>query len=125
VSGSWQRVRKVVPYAALAALFAGIALSIPKSKPRAAESGEVEVREGVRHPRVVVLGIDGLDPEILAETMAKYPERMRNFARLAQEHGIHPLGTSTPPQSPVAWSNFITGRDPGGHGVFDFCTAIR
>jgi predicted AlkP superfamily phosphohydrolase/phosphomutase len=25
-----------------------------------------------------------------------------------------------PPQSPVAWSNFITGLDPGGHGIFDF-----
>ena len=25
-----------------------------------------------------------------------------------------------PPQSPVAWSNFITGMDPGGHGIFDF-----
>jgi predicted AlkP superfamily phosphohydrolase/phosphomutase len=25
-----------------------------------------------------------------------------------------------PPQSPVAWSTFITGMDPGGHGIFDF-----
>jgi hypothetical protein len=25
-----------------------------------------------------------------------------------------------PPQSPVAWSTFITGLDPGGHGIFDF-----
>ncbi len=25
-----------------------------------------------------------------------------------------------PPQSPVAWSNFITGTDAGGHGIFDF-----
>jgi hypothetical protein len=25
-----------------------------------------------------------------------------------------------PPQSPVAWSSFITGLDPGGHGIFDF-----
>ena len=25
-----------------------------------------------------------------------------------------------PPQSPVAWSNFITGLDAGGHGIFDF-----
>jgi predicted AlkP superfamily phosphohydrolase/phosphomutase len=30
------------------------------------------------------------------------------------------LETSSPPQSPVAWSNFITGMDPGGHGIFDF-----
>jgi GAF domain-containing protein len=38
---------------------------------------------------VVVLGIDGLDPEILAETIALYPERMRTSARLAAEQGIH------------------------------------
>ena len=25
-----------------------------------------------------------------------------------------------PPLSPVAWSTFITGMDPGGHGIFDF-----
>ena len=30
------------------------------------------------------------------------------------------MGTSLPPQSPVAWSNFITGKNPGGHGIFDF-----
>ena len=33
---------------------------------------------------------------------------------------VRPLGTSIPPQSPVAWSTFITGLDPGGHGIFDF-----
>src|SRR4030042_3103801 len=31
-----------------------------------------------------------------------------------------PLQTSIPPQSPVAWSNFNPGTDPGGHGIFDF-----
>jgi predicted AlkP superfamily phosphohydrolase/phosphomutase len=30
------------------------------------------------------------------------------------------LATSNPPQSPVAWSNFISGTNPGGHGIFDF-----
>ena len=45
---------------------------------------------------------------------------MPNFARLAASGTFSPLGTSIPPQSPVAWSNFITGLDPGGHGIFDF-----
>ena len=73
------------------------------------------------HKRVVVLGIDGLDPEFLAETIRLYPEQMPNFRKLiAEGDGIQSLGTSTPPQSPVAWSNFITGLDPGGHGIFDF-----
>ncbi len=71
--------------------------------------------------RVVVLGIDGLDPDILQEAMERYPDRMQNFRALAKaSDGIQPLGTTTPPQSPVAWSSFITGLNPGSHGVYDF-----
>ena len=73
-----------------------------------------------KFPRMVVLGIDGLDPDILAEAIERFPNRTRNFQWLANASGIHSLGTSTPPQSPVAWSNFITGLNPGGHGIFDF-----
>lgn len=74
-----------------------------------------------RFPRLVVLGIDGMDPELLAEVIERFPDRTRNFQWLAEQAaGIQSLGTSIPPQSPVAWSNFITGRDPGGHGIFDF-----
>jgi predicted AlkP superfamily phosphohydrolase/phosphomutase len=67
---------------------------------------------------IFVLGIDGVDPVILDRLMSE--GRMPNFARLAKEGTYQTLGTSTPPQSPVAWSNFITGRNPGGHGMFDF-----
>lgn len=70
--------------------------------------------------RVVVIGVDGLDPEILGETIKLYPEHTKHWAQLAAMQGIHSLGTSNPPQSPVAWSNFITGRNPGGHGIYDF-----
>lgn len=74
-----------------------------------------------RFPALVILGVDGMDPEILAEVMAKHPERMANFRWLVDRaDGIRSLGTSTPPQSPVAWSNFITGMNPGGHGIYDF-----
>ncbi len=73
------------------------------------------------HPRLVVLGIDGMDPELLAEVIERFPDRTTNFQWLVESAGgIQSLGTSIPPQSPVAWSNFITGRDPGGHGIFDF-----
>ncbi|HGY92178.1 MAG TPA: hypothetical protein ENK43_13495 [Planctomycetes bacterium] len=86
-----------------------------------AASGEEHAAKQTTHPRLVVLGIDGMDPDILEEVMRLYPERMQNFRWLIdQGDGIHSLGTSTPPQSPVAWSNFITGLDPGGHGIFDF-----
>ncbi len=45
---------------------------------------------------------------------------MPHFARLMRDGAFKRLGSSNPPQSPVAWSNFITGMNPGGHGIFDF-----
>jgi len=115
------KLRAAIPWVALATLFSGVLVGVPKRSvdPTPGVVPYVEVTT-TKHPRMVVLGIDGLDPEILAETIEKHPARMRNFAQIAREQGIHSLGTSTPPQSPVAWSNFITGRDPGGHGIFDF-----
>ena len=68
--------------------------------------------------RLIVLGVDGMDPILLRQFMAE--GRTPNLAKLATMGGFIPLGTSIPPQSPVAWSDFITGMDPGGHGIFDF-----
>ncbi len=68
--------------------------------------------------KVIVLGIDGFDHQLAAELLAA--GRLPNLARLAAQGGFQPLATSTPPLSPVAWSTFITGLDPGAHGIFDF-----
>ena len=45
---------------------------------------------------------------------------MPHFKALMAEGDFRPLQTTMPPQSPVAWSTFMTGMDPGGHGIFDF-----
>ena len=68
--------------------------------------------------RVIVLGFDGMDPNFLEDFMNR--GYMPNFSKLVAEGSFKRLTTSQPPQSPVAWSNFITGMDPGGHGIFDF-----
>jgi predicted AlkP superfamily phosphohydrolase/phosphomutase len=68
--------------------------------------------------RVLILGFDGLDYEYTRKLMDE--GKLPNFSRLAKSGGFQPLETSIPPQSPVAWSNFITGMDSGGHGIFDF-----
>ncbi len=68
--------------------------------------------------RVIILGMDGMDPGLVRSFMASGD--MPNAARLASLGGIRELGTSTPPQSPVAWSNFITGFGPEVHGIYDF-----
>lgn len=67
---------------------------------------------------VFIMGIDGVDPMILSRLIGE--GKMPNFEKLAKEGSFQSLGTSNPPQSPVAWSNFVTGMNPGGHGIFDF-----
>jgi predicted AlkP superfamily phosphohydrolase/phosphomutase len=69
-------------------------------------------------PTVIVLGFDGMDYELTKQMMAE--GRLPNLSKLAARGTFQQLGTSMPPQSPVAWSNFITGLDSGGHGIFDF-----
>ena len=69
-------------------------------------------------PKVLVLGFDGMDPKIVESLMGQ--GRMPNFTALQERGGFSRLETSVPPQSPVAWSNFITGMNPGGHGIYDF-----
>ena len=76
------------------------------------------------HKPVVVFGVDGLDPEMLQERMDR--GIMPNFSRLqSQGATLQSLQTSWPPQSPVAWSNFISGVNPGKHGLYDFIHVNR
>src|SRR5579863_9028514 len=68
--------------------------------------------------RLIILGIDGMDPQLLHRFMRE--GKMPNFAKLEAQGDFRRLTTSIPPQSPVAWSNLITGMNAGGHGIFDF-----
>lgn len=68
--------------------------------------------------RTIVLGFDGMDPNLAAQWMASGD--LPNFATLAQRGHFGPLATSIPAQSPVAWSSFATGLKPGAHGIYDF-----
>ncbi|MCY2990089.1 MAG: alkaline phosphatase family protein [Planctomycetota bacterium] len=68
--------------------------------------------------KVIVIGIDGMDPQLCARMMQE--GRLPHLQRLSATGGFSRLGTSVPPQSPVAWANFINGAGPGSHGIFDF-----
>jgi predicted AlkP superfamily phosphohydrolase/phosphomutase len=70
------------------------------------------------HPgkTVIVLGVDGMDPNFVERHWSALP----NLRRLRDAGGLTRLATTTPPQSPVAWATFITGTDPAQHGIFDF-----
>jgi predicted AlkP superfamily phosphohydrolase/phosphomutase len=66
--------------------------------------------------QVIVIGVDGMDPAFVERHWADLP----NLVRLRDRGSFARLQTTTPPQSPVAWSTFITGLDPAQHGIFDF-----
>jgi predicted AlkP superfamily phosphohydrolase/phosphomutase len=66
--------------------------------------------------RVIVLGVDAMDPHFVEAHWDVLP----NLRRLRDLGGLTQLATTTPPQSPVAWATFITGMDPAEHGIFDF-----
>ena len=70
--------------------------------------------------RVVVLGLDGMDPGMAYRLMGE--GKLPNFQRLAEEGVFRPLSTSYPSMSPVAWSSFTTGVDPSRHSIYDFLT---
>lgn len=78
------------------------------------------IRGKMRARRVIVLGFDGLDPLLCRTFMAE--GRLPHLQRLAERGAFKELATTTPSISPVAWSTFATGVNPGKHNIFDFFT---
>jgi len=68
--------------------------------------------------RLVILGLDGLEPTLAEKFMAE--GKLPNLARLRKEGTYARLKTTTPAISPVAWSSFMTGSEPSKHNIFDF-----
>ncbi len=73
-------------------------------------------------PRVVVLGFDGADAGLVERYLAE--GKLPNLERLRREGTYAPLATTNPPQTPVSWSSFSTGLNPGRTEIFDFLKRI-
>ena len=73
--------------------------------------------------QVVVLGFDGADPKLVSQWCAE--GKLPNLDKLRRTGTVQPLGTTEPPESPVAWASFATGTNPGKHGIFDFLKVDR
>lgn len=66
--------------------------------------------------KILVLGFDGASPKLID----KWIDSLPTF-KIFKEKGI--FGRTIPPipaQTPVAWTTFMTGKNPGKHGVFSF-----
>lgn len=68
--------------------------------------------------KVVVIGFDGADYEIVNDMLGK--GELPNLKRLQDMGGFSSLTPTNPPQTPVSWSTFATGINPGRTGIFDF-----
>jgi len=78
------------------------------------------IPKNARAKRVVIIGLDGLEPSLTERYMAEGV--LPNLSALKAEGSFARLGTTLPALSPVAWSSFQTGVNPGAHNIFDFLT---
>jgi predicted AlkP superfamily phosphohydrolase/phosphomutase len=96
--------------AALLAVLVPVSAGVPAM---AAEDG----------PRVVVLGFDGADAKLVERWMDSGD--LPNLARLRASGTYSPLLPTNPPQTPVSWSSFATGLNPGRTEIFDFLKRVE
>ncbi len=73
-----------------------------------------------RFKRVVILGLDGLDYTLTEQMLAE--GKLPHLEALRKQGCFKPLATTLPSISPVAWSSFQTGTNPGKHNIYDFLT---
>jgi predicted AlkP superfamily phosphohydrolase/phosphomutase len=79
---------------------------------RRKSSGKAQIK------RAVILGFDGMDPELAERFIGE--GKLPNLAKLQQQGTFRKLRTTFPAISPVAWSTFMTGVNPGKHNIYDF-----
>ena len=68
--------------------------------------------------KLVILGFDGADAKLTERWMDE--GKLPHLAELRRQGTFAPLLSTIPSQTPVSWSTFSTGLNPGRHGIFDF-----
>jgi predicted AlkP superfamily phosphohydrolase/phosphomutase len=75
-------------------------------------------RPGDRHGRVIVLGLDGMDPDVVERLMAE--GALPHFRQLRDGGASGRLRSSPPLLSPIIWTTIATGKPPETHGIGHF-----
>ncbi len=80
-------------------------------------------KKGKKDRSAVVIGLDGVPYTLLVD----YMERgiMPEFSRLCKSGRLFRMKSTLPEVSSVAWTSFITGKNPGQHGIFGFMEIDR
>ena len=67
--------------------------------------------------KALVLGFDGADYDLVRELLGRGSCRPSRGSRARARSG---RSIDDSAMTPVAWSSFLTGLKPGGHGIFNF-----
>src|SRR6476659_3468261 len=68
--------------------------------------------------KLLVIGLDGASFDVLDKLIER--QYLPNIAALIRGGARGNLETTFPPITAVAWSSFMTGKNPGKHGIFEF-----
>ena len=85
--------------------------------------GEAPLTGGSESLRpALVLALDGASFAVIEPLIAA--GHLPNLGRWIAEGHARPLPSTTPPVTFPAWSSFMTGLEPGEHGIFDFSQKV-
>ena len=76
------------------------------------------IRKKTSRPRVFILGLDGTPYGLMQDLFDRGV--LKNLAEIARQGSFLQMATTIPDVSSVAWTTFMTGVNPGRHGIFGF-----
>jgi len=68
--------------------------------------------------KVICIGLDGATFDLIKPFIAQ--GKLPTFKKLMDSGAFSELRSTVPPVTASAWSSFMTGKNPGAHGLFDF-----
>lgn len=79
---------------------------------------EGETMNDLENGKVLVIGLDGCEWNVINPLINK--GLLPNIKKVLSNGVSGDLKSSIPPITPTAWSSFVTGVNPGKHGIFSY-----
>ena len=73
--------------------------------------------------KVLVIGLDGATPQLVFPWAKE--GKLPNLAKLVEDGVSGNLRSILPPMTAPAWTSFMTGKNPGKHGVYHFIEYVH
>jgi predicted AlkP superfamily phosphohydrolase/phosphomutase len=72
-------------------------------------------------PKIMIIGLDAATWDLVGPWAKQ--GLLPNLSKLVEEGASGKLQSAIPPLTPPAWTSFMTGQNPGKHGIFHFLEA--